>query len=224
MFTTEDYIIIAGSFVLIVIILLIIFTNNPHIIEKQVEQASENTQYKPTSFVIYDKSTADVCDRLVIVEPFQWHILATNGEVFLLNESNTTCPINYTPVLLTPHNKDDDITKQVFSDVCINRVFNEMVNAYTDNIIPKKIFFEIEDLQAKKDKFTILDCLNFLFKNYITMDKQETTGINNIYKGQIPIHSIILNDRIAVDTNVTSDVILNRKLQKVYNNKKLNKS
>ena len=220
-FNTADYIIIIGSIILILIILGIIITNNPRNIEHQIETSSANTEFKPTYFSLYDKSTAEVCDRLIIVQPFQWHIWANNGEVLLLNESHKTCPINYTPVILTPHNNDADITKQVFSDVCINRSFNSVVTSYTDSIQAKIIPFEIAELQAKPSKFTILDALNFLFTKYITMDPILIPNPENIYKDRILLGRLHTNKLItsySVNTPHTNS-LLNYQLQQLMQKK-----
>lgn len=139
-----------------------------------VSEASMKSQFNPTFFEIYDRSVDNqTCNRLIVVEPFKWHIWAINGQVYLLNESNKSCPINYTPAVLVPSTKSDDLSNQVFQDVCLNKVFNEVVRSYTDNIKPVIVNFKIEDLQARETKFTILDALNFLFTKYITMKELE---------------------------------------------------
>lgn len=151
---------------------MIIF-NNPRIFETAIENASQKTQFKTTYFEIYDKSSEGVCDRLIIVQPFKWHIWAVNGLVYLLNESNKQCPMNYTPTILVPNTKGD-LTTQVFEDKCINRVFNNIITNYTDTIIPAKVPYEITELQQEESKFTVLDALNFLVTKYITMDAPES--------------------------------------------------
>ncbi|UOT91845.1 PIF-4 [Aratus pisonii nudivirus] len=177
-FSKTDYIILIGSIILIIFILIIIGTNNKHIIEQAVNRASEATQFNTTYFEIYDRSADENnCNRLIIVQPFQWHIWAYSGVVYLLNESNKSCPINYTPAILVPTNKSDDISNQVFKDVCINKVFNQVVTSYTDSIQPVIIDFEIEELQSQPNKFTILDALNFLFTSYLTMDEDTTASL-----------------------------------------------
>lgn len=174
MFTQKEYIILIGSAVLIFIILLIIASNKTGaLLGLPLMQASNATQFKPTFFEIYERSIDETaCNRLVIVQPFKWHIWAINGRVYLLNESNKSCPINYTPAVVVPATKSDDLSNQVFKDVCINKVFNDIVTSYTDTLKPIIVDFEIEELQAQKNKFTILDALNFLFTKYLTMDPE----------------------------------------------------
>lgn len=158
-------------------------SNNPRLLENAIENASKKTQFNTTYFEIYDRSIDnDTCDRLIIVQPFQWHIWAINGSVYLLNESNASCPINYTPAILVPKNKSDDPSKQVFNDLCINKVYNTIIVSYTDKIQPVIVDFNIEDLQQQKNKFTIIDALNFLFTKYITMKESKDNDMKYIIK------------------------------------------
>nr|WOZ57667.1 PIF-4 [Menippe mercenaria nudivirus] len=174
----EDYIIAGMSFLLVILILIIICSTSINkLLGIPIEQASKETQFKPTYFEIYEKSN-ESCNRLIVVQPFKWHIWAINGQVYLLNESNQTCPINYTPAVLVPSNKSDDTTNQVFKEVCVNMVFNNIVNSYTANR-PVEVPYEIENLQAQEGKFTILDALNFLFTKYITMDPPDAKNPDN---------------------------------------------
>lgn len=168
LFESTDYIILIGSIFIILIIIVIIATNNPRIFERTVENASKETEFKSTYFEIYDKSKDGVCDRLIIVQPFMWYIWAKNGTVYLLNETNEQCAINYTPAAIVPSSKLEDY--YTFQSVCINNVLNDIITSYTDKIIPVKIYYEIAIIQSESNKFTILDALNELFKNWITMD------------------------------------------------------
>lgn len=148
----------------------------PTYIEKHVNDASELTRFEPTYFEIYDKSTNDeLCDRLIIVQPFSWVIWAKSGLVYILEDTNLECPANYTPGTLVPNDVKvgDDSTTYNFKSVCINNLLENIISSYTSNIIPIKEHFSIEDLQSVPDKFTILDALNYLFTKYITMDSPE---------------------------------------------------
>lgn len=174
--------ILIGSVLLVLLILAVLITNKPRLVEKAIETASEATNFAPTYFELYDNST-DMCDRLVIVQPFQWHIWAVSGTVYLLNESNKTCPLNYTPSIVVPRNNKSE-GDQIFKDVCINKVFNQIVTTYTSSTLPVKIMFDIEELQQEPNRFTILDALNYLFKYYITMDPvaDAVPGLINLKK------------------------------------------
>lgn len=176
-FSTTDIIIFVGSLILIFVILYVIVSNNPRIFEATIETASSKTKIAPTRYEIYDKSPdSETCDRLIIVQPFYWHIWAYSGSVYLLNESNKTCPINYTPCVVVPTNKSDNLSDQIFKDVCINADYNTIVKSYTDTIIPVVIPFDVKSGQ-RENEFTILDALNFLFTKYITQSKPEESNV-----------------------------------------------
>lgn len=155
---------------LIFVILFIIIKFKPRIFKEMVEKASEETEFGQTYFEIYDRSTTDECDRLIIVQPFYWHIWAKFGSVYVLNESNQSCPVNYTPASIVPTKVDNSYYS--FKSVCINSLYSDIVTSYTNTIAPVKVKFEITEIQSEKNKFTILDALNELFKNYITMDSE----------------------------------------------------
>ncbi|UBZ25675.1 PIF-4 [Carcinus maenas nudivirus] len=223
LFTKSDYIIMIGSIVLLCIVLGVIISNNPRLVETAIEKSSAETKYNPTFFEIYEKSVDGVCNRLIIVKPFMWHIWAISGYVYLLNESNKSCPLNYTPAILTPSNKSESLSNQVFKDVCINKVYNDIVNSYITKIQPAIIKFEIEDLQQDLNKFTILDALNFLFTEYITMDKvedpmKEIVRTNN----HIDLNRIHCTaDLTAKYSSTKLDTLSKHKLQAIIQKKKL---
>ncbi|QBB28690.1 ODV-E28 [Homarus gammarus nudivirus] len=157
-----------------------------------------------------------------------WHIWAFNGVVYLLNESNKGCPINYTPAVITPTNKSEDVANQVFKDVCVNKVFNDIVVSYKDRILPIIVDFDIETLQQTKDKFTILDALNFLFTKYITMDKVPTPESETIRTKYTHIDLNRIQPANAIIRNFSHQpgiptAELNEKLLKVLQTQKLNK-
>ncbi|UVX94946.1 PIF-4 [Callinectes sapidus nudivirus] len=226
-----DYIILIGSVFLICFILGLIITNKPKLMENAIETSSSMTRFNPTFFEIYEQSTEDVCDRLIIVKPFMWHIWAINGLVYLLNESNKSCPLNYTPAILVPKNKSDDLSNQVFKDICINKVLNDITMNYM-KMQPVIIKFNIEDLQQEEDRFTILDALNFLFKQYITMD-ENTKNDKLISHGSVidfnKIDIIDSSDKsyfnlIKDFSSDTLNEISKIKLTKAIKNIKMNKS
>lgn len=186
-------------------------------------EASDATQFNPTFFEIYDKSDAS-CNRLIVVQPFQWHIWGINGQVYLLNESNRSCPINYTPTIVVPNNKSDDLSNQVFKDVCINKVFNEVVRSYTDSIKPVIVNFNIRELQQDETKFTILDALNFLFTKYLTMDPPHTYTDNLIVERSMVnrehLHNLKLKDFPPLFTHHVVPHHVKQKLQRVLQKKR----
>ncbi|UVT30881.1 ODV-E28 [Penaeus vannamei nudivirus] len=218
LFTTTEIIIAIGSIILILFALAVLMSNNPKTFERAIENASLKTQFNTTYFEIYDKSDESRCNRLIIVQPFKWHIWAINGQVFLLNESNKQCPLNYTPAIVVP-STGTDLSNQVFKDLCINKVFNTVVTSYTDKIIPVKVDYSITELQQTPGKFTILDALNYLFTSYITMVSEEPPSEirNSDNNSLMHLKGLILanNKKLETYTVDINDSIKNYKLQKI---------
>ena len=178
-FTTIDFIILIGSIILIGFILYMIVINKPDIIEKNVMKASRQTQFNPTYFEIYDKSTKTICDRIIIVQPFSWIIWAKAGFVYVVNDTNYTCPTGTTPGIRIPTEVDTSKSIYTFDSVCINIVLDSILNGYRD-VIPVKVPYDIEKLQQQPNKFTILDALNYLFTKYLTMLPDSVRNKNKV--------------------------------------------
>lgn len=162
--------------IIVMIITVAILVNNRMSVTamtKSFQIAEENTRFKSTFFLIYDRSTSDICDRLIIVQPFGWIIWAINGDVYILdNVVTNVCPLGSSLAIRVTN---DIIT---FNTICINAVPLSLINMYKD---PQRIDYNIEE-SSQKNKFTVLDALNILFKNYITIqfDKKNSTEQLNI--------------------------------------------
>lgn len=152
-------------------------TINPRIFEKTIQKASKETQFGTTFFEIYDKSTTEICDRLILVQPFGWLIWSKNGKVYVLGDTNHDCPLNYTPAAFIPNIVGEGDHYYNFNGVCLHIVLNDVVNNYRNNIMPAIIPFDIPKLQARPSQFTIIDALNYLFTKWLTMDAPESSNI-----------------------------------------------
>lgn len=172
----------------------------------------------PTYYDIYDRSTETECDRLIIVKPFDWYIWAKNGLVYLLNATNENCPITYTPSTLVPASTNLDDASYNFKSVCLYIVFNDVIESYKNNNIGIKVNFQIEEIQAQRNKFTILDALNDLFKNYITMDKENAANVDG--DGQISRSKLLEKYTIKSTTNL-NNLVKNVKNNLIRLNKKV---
>lgn len=192
------------------LIVYILISCKPNAIPNAVLSASDATKLAATYYEIYDRSTPEICDRLIIVQPFRWFIWAKNGLVYLLNATNQTCPITYTPSTIVPGSVNLEDTFYSFKSVCLYIVFNDIVESYKSNSIKVKLNFDIEEIQDDPKKFTILDALNDLFKNYITMDSV------NIQK--VEAHATISLKELL--KNYTSKLNLDDKIVAVRNNLK----
>lgn len=57
-----------------------------------MQRAALDSEFKQCEFIIYDKSSKDICDRLIIIEPFNWVLWNTRKNLFVLNpEKNIQC-------------------------------------------------------------------------------------------------------------------------------------
>lgn len=165
------------NIIVVISILCILYFNRTSFIEKTINRVSQETQFSPTYFEIYDKSTPESCDRLIIVYPFQWYILASNDNVYIVGDTNYTegCSANSIDAIRITTEKD-------FIYCCLNFTLIEMLNLYQNNITPVRINYNMEELQSKKNAFTILDALNFLFTKYITITHTSNNIIKHRYK------------------------------------------
>lgn len=149
---------------LIALGLVLLYKNRPRALESSVETALILTEFNPTFFEIYDHdSTKTVCNRLIIVQPFGWLILARGGMVFVLNDTLQTCSLGYTPSVLVPTSSQGNL----FKSVCLEGDLALLVNAYK-KFPPVFEQFDVTN-STQKNKFTILDALNILFTKWITI-------------------------------------------------------
>lgn len=154
----------------LIIILAILFKNKPNSIDETYKQAEIETRFNPTFFLIYDKSTPEICDRLIVVQPFGWLIWAINNDVYVLdNAPGHQCPLGSSSAIR--------ITNDIFTmnASCINILPTALLNLYND---PIKIEYDIRN-SSMIDKFTVLDALNILFKKYITITFPTDSTIDN---------------------------------------------
>lgn len=143
-------------------------------INQIVDKAAEESAFSPTMFKIYDRSTKDICDRLIIVSPFDWHIWACRGELYILNpEGGLKCHNGSTSAIR--------ILKDDFIETCLNVHFDAILNSYME-FEPKYVPYEITT-----KKFTILSSINILVQEWITFNLQEKT---NILSNNIELHEI----------------------------------
>lgn len=133
------------------------------IIKKSVSQS----EFTPTKFLIYDKSSQKLCNRLVVVEPFHWYIWAIRGELYILNpESGVQCGVDSTPAIR--------VYATQFVETCLKISMNAIIETYTRDLTPTVVSYDINDTT-----FTILSAINILAKSYITFDKELLTNNNS---------------------------------------------
>jgi len=184
-------------------------------ISDKYKLAEERTRFKPTFFLIYDQSTPTNCNRLIVVEPFKWLIWAINNDVYILdNAVAQTCPVGSSPA----YKLTEDI--HTIKSICINIMPDALINLYND---PIRVDYDVTETSVA-NKFTILDALNILFKNYITIDfskpKVERTSnsilkLNELYKF---IGSSGETGNATTDTN-TTNLLINKRFFQRHNPK-----
>lgn len=169
--------------ILIVLIVLVSFVymwlfNKSLNINKSIDEAVEKSQFKPTTFEIYDRSTKDICDRLIIVKPFDWYLWAINNNLYILNpEAGVACTAGSVSAI--------QVTKTQFIETCLALNFDSILQHYQHG---KKPF--ILDYTIEGETFTILSAINVLARNYVTFSEanindptanaNETLGENSL--------------------------------------------
>lgn len=128
-----------------------------------VADAAKRSAFSPTEFHIYDKSTTERCDRLIIVRPFDWYIWAIGEQVYILNpEGSIRCDTGSTSAV--------KVLKTQFLEVCLKIGYDSLLRGYTEGAMPSKIVpYDIDGTT-----FTVLSALNLLVKEYVTLADEET--------------------------------------------------
>lgn len=187
----------AGAIVLILAVFLVYKHRLSNKLYNHIENATERSSFKPSFFEIYDKSTQTACNRLIIVQPFDWLILARNGSVYVITDLQYECPIgSCTAVKL---HRDQSL----FKYVCLNETSTNIIDIFksTSRLIIKEPY-DIKELQSVKDRFNVLDCINYLLeKGYVQiMDEREYKGRSKRSKRSTDSRSI---DYKSIDSKST---------------------
>lgn len=153
------YFIIAIIICFTALCLITWFNRKHNVIWNALKNASSESRYNPTVFIIYDDSTDTNCNRLINVQPFDWWVWACNDELYVLNpEGGLLCPNNTSPAVRILDNQ--------YLEICMNVSFDSIINVY------KKFKPTIVNYTIPTDSktFTILSVLNILVKEYVTFD------------------------------------------------------
>lgn len=157
-------------------------------ISKAIDEADEKSAFSPTIFKIYDRSTINKCDRLILIEPFDWYLWAIRDELYILNpeSSNLQCGNGSTPVV--------QVFANHFLETCLNIDMITIIDKYTKNvdILPKHIPYTID-----KQTFTIFTAINILVKDWITFNPYLVT-----YKDKMKLPTLNLTDDVDDEINI----------------------
>lgn len=150
-------------------------------------EAIKESAFEPTVFMIYDRSTKNVCDRLIRVMPFDWWIWACRNELFILNpEGSIKCAAGSTPAV--------QVFASQFIETCLSVSFDSIVNSYT-RLRSKIVPYEIEN-----DTFTVLSALNLLVKEWIAFDANENDVGSRVSARFVEINDAA-NEKIGHDAS-----------------------
>lgn len=139
---------------LFLFVVSVLYMERPKQFAYAINIASRNTEMKSTYFEIYDKSTEATCNRLIVVKPFDWYILARFGDIFILNQITDRCDASSTP-------SSKIIDSDTFENVCVASSMVDIIDSYA-NARVVRIPFRMGDV-----KFNILDALNMLANGYL---------------------------------------------------------
>jgi len=147
-------------------------------VRKIIKRAAAESEFKQCEFVVYDKSSNYICDRLIIVKPFDWMIWNTRNILFIINpERPMTCGFNNVGAIR--------ILRDTMYESCLNVTLKNLINSYTSSeysgLVVKHIPYNIGD-----KTFTVLSAINTLVSlNLLKFDPDMKLDFNIIPKENI---------------------------------------
>lgn len=147
-------------------------------VRKIINRAAAECEFKQCEFVIYDKSSDFICDRLIIVKPFDWILWNTRNILFIINpERPMTCGLDNVGAIR--------ILRDTMYESCLNVTLKNLINSYTSpeysGVVVKRIPYTIED-----NTFTVLSAINTLVSlNLLKFDPDMKLDFNIIPKENI---------------------------------------
>lgn len=173
-----------------------------------LNNAVERSEFNPTVFSIYDRSTQTQCDRLIRVRPFDWYIWAIRGDLFILNpEGAIHCSTGTTPAV--------QVFAESFVETCLSSNYDTILNRYLH--LPAT---QIEYTIKENDTFTILSALNILVDGWITFTTEFVTTNNNNTTASNPLQQKRRRKkRSLAETKITSKMLLESSFDSMKNSR-----
>lgn len=147
-------------------------------VKRLVYDAIDKSEYNPTFMQIYDRSTEEECNRLIIVRPFNWYLWAINDNLYILNPQITKaiCPNMSTPAIQV-------VNENTFQEICLKLSLTAILDHYTNSETIEPYTFEYT---IENNTFTVLTAINWLLeRNYIRFkvykDYDESVGVGGRY-------------------------------------------
>lgn len=155
-----------------------------------ISNAIEKTYINLSHFEIYDKSKSGLCNRLIVVKPFNWTILSRFGEVFILDEGEHECVETTTRAV-----KVTGVNNAILTNVCVGSLYSDILDTFqhADTI-------QIDYDLPSSSKFTILDALNILSQQgylhvadtNITLQREKRNIKNDSYVSEEEVRNVTL--------------------------------
>jgi len=184
---------LAAMCVLVCVLIFASYTG-PH---AALKRAIDESRYVDMTFQIYDRSTNESCDRLIVTKPFDWYIWASRGELYILNvEDGTRCSCNSTPAIR--------VFGETFMRTCLSVSFNTLVHSYT-SLLAIRVPYTINH-----ETFTALSALNILAENgWITfnMQRRDDRHNNAVNSASLERDETLHETSLADDGRVVHNVI-----------------
>lgn len=131
------------------------------------DAAAERSAFSPTVFEFYDRSTKENCDRLIVVQPFEWYVWCCRGRLLILNpEGGIRCSAGKTPAVRVTASSE-------FVETCVDVNLATLIDLYRANGVYFRVPYE---LPSGTKTFTILSALNALAPEWIEIRDESTGG------------------------------------------------
>lgn len=134
----------------------------PNNIQSTLNRSIDESKTSKHYLDIYDNSSINFVDRLIIVNPYGWMFWNIDGAVYIFDSILSKC--DGTPAYQVPPAINNTFTLR-----CLNFSYIDFMNYYM------KMPHRKENFEPLKN-FTIIDCLELLSGKYL---KIETNGRNN---------------------------------------------
>lgn len=148
----------------VVLVSLFIYSFKPNTMDKVLAKAFVSSEQTTHYVEVYDNSTDDVVDKLVIVNPYGWILWNFDGRLFIVNPEVgvQTCTRGFSVYEVS--------SNLAFVKRCVNAKLIDLLNFYHTKRTAEIVPFE------PKNVYTILDCIEFLSNGIVYIN---TSGKNN---------------------------------------------
>lgn len=160
---TDGVVMVVLCLTALALLVYICFKNKAVNIGGVVDHAAREAAFTSSVFEIYDKSSATVCDRLIVVRPFDWTVWACRGSLYILN------PEGGSQRSVAGHTAAVRVYADRFVETSLALSYDAIINAYSrkNGAKIKHVPYEI-----RGSKFTILTALDALAEKWITLDRE----------------------------------------------------